>query len=101
MALVSCPDCSREISDAAPACVGCGRPMAVRESRGRQVEVRNPVATGAKIGAGIFVVLPLLLLALLVGGVFASIVPQVFVAYATIIGGLGLVVHLLVRAGRI
>jgi hypothetical protein len=26
MALVRCPDCGREISDAAPACVGCGRP---------------------------------------------------------------------------
>ncbi len=26
MALLSCPDCSREISDAAPACVHCGRP---------------------------------------------------------------------------
>lgn len=27
MAVVNCPDCGREISDAAPACVGCGRPM--------------------------------------------------------------------------
>lgn len=27
MALVTCPDCGREISDAAPACIGCGRPM--------------------------------------------------------------------------
>jgi hypothetical protein len=27
VALVNCPDCDREISDAAPACVGCGRPM--------------------------------------------------------------------------
>jgi hypothetical protein len=27
MALVQCPDCDRMISDAAPACVGCGRPM--------------------------------------------------------------------------
>jgi hypothetical protein len=28
MALVKCPDCGREVSDAAPACVGCGRPLA-------------------------------------------------------------------------
>jgi len=28
MALVKCPDCAREISDAAPTCVGCGRPNA-------------------------------------------------------------------------
>src|SRR5258708_26588004 len=31
MALVTCPDCAREISDAAPSCPGCGRPM--HESR--------------------------------------------------------------------
>ena len=28
MALVKCPDCGRDVSDQAPACVGCGRPMA-------------------------------------------------------------------------
>ena len=28
MALVKCPDCGRDISDLAPACVNCGRPMA-------------------------------------------------------------------------
>lgn len=28
MALVTCPDCSKQVSDAAPACPGCGRPMA-------------------------------------------------------------------------
>jgi hypothetical protein len=27
MPLVVCPDCYRQISDAAPTCVGCGRPM--------------------------------------------------------------------------
>jgi hypothetical protein len=27
MALVRCPDCGRDISDAASACIGCGRPM--------------------------------------------------------------------------
>lgn len=29
MALTKCPDCSREISDQAPQCIGCGRPMSV------------------------------------------------------------------------
>src|SRR5262245_40765933 len=27
MALVKCPDCGRDISDAANSCIGCGRPM--------------------------------------------------------------------------
>lgn len=28
MALVTCPDCNKDVSDAAPACPNCGRPMA-------------------------------------------------------------------------
>ena len=27
MPLITCPDCGREVSDAASACIGCGRPM--------------------------------------------------------------------------
>jgi hypothetical protein len=27
MALITCPDCQREVSDAAPACIYCGRPL--------------------------------------------------------------------------
>lgn len=26
MALITCPDCQKEVSDAAPACPSCGRP---------------------------------------------------------------------------
>lgn len=29
MALITCPDCERSISDAAPTCPGCGRAMRV------------------------------------------------------------------------
>lgn len=32
MPLITCPDCQREISDSAPACPGCGRPMALTAS---------------------------------------------------------------------
>jgi hypothetical protein len=28
VALVKCPDCGRDVSDQAPACIGCGRPSA-------------------------------------------------------------------------
>lgn len=27
MALVTCPDCGRDVSSEAPTCIGCGRPM--------------------------------------------------------------------------
>ena len=32
MALVKCPDCGREVSDQAPSCPNCGRPMAARRA---------------------------------------------------------------------
>ena len=28
MALITCPDCGKQVSDTAPACPGCGRPFA-------------------------------------------------------------------------
>jgi hypothetical protein len=33
LALITCPDCGREISDLAPACPNCGRPIAAAGSR--------------------------------------------------------------------
>src|SRR5262249_40276114 len=32
-ALISCPDCGREISDSAPSCPECGRPVKITESK--------------------------------------------------------------------
>lgn len=29
MALIKCPDCGKEISDTAPTCIGCGKPMQI------------------------------------------------------------------------
>lgn len=46
MALVSCPDCTAEISDQAPACVRCGRPMAVAAT-----DVESPPAPGGTTNA--------------------------------------------------
>lgn len=31
MALIECPECGREVSDKAPACPGCGAPIAAQE----------------------------------------------------------------------
>jgi DNA-directed RNA polymerase subunit RPC12/RpoP len=36
VALIQCPDCGREVSDQAPACVGCGRPLAARRDLSEQ-----------------------------------------------------------------
>ena len=34
MPLITCPDCNQSISDQAPACIHCGRPMVLRTSSG-------------------------------------------------------------------
>jgi hypothetical protein len=66
MALVTCPDCRREVSDAAPACPGCGRPAgrpdlgpSPREGASESVQeavsvgpAPRPRAVAAMIGAG-------------------------------------------------
>ena len=37
MALISCKDCGHKVSDRAPTCPQCGRPIAPREEREPQV----------------------------------------------------------------
>ena len=37
MSLINCPDCNKEVSSNAPACVGCGAPLANQESKGSGV----------------------------------------------------------------
>src|SRR5678815_707741 len=32
VALITCPDCQKEISDRAPACIHCGRPLEEKDS---------------------------------------------------------------------
>jgi len=54
MALVICPDCSSQVSDAAPACPRCGRPIAGSDNR-RTSSERDAVAspdTSRKLGLG-------------------------------------------------
>ena len=49
MGLIKCVDCGTEVSDAAPACVKCGRPVASRNtetSRGTSGMVGAAVGTG-------------------------------------------------------
>ena len=41
MALINCPDCRKPVSDAAPACLDCGRPIA-----GPKHEIQTIEATG-------------------------------------------------------
>ena len=47
MGLLTCPDCGAQVSDAAPACVKCGRPI------GKPAAAPVIVATGGNAGAAI------------------------------------------------
>lgn len=50
MPLIQCPDCSREVSDQAPACPSCGRPIAVQ-----RVELNSePIRVAPTKGEGCF-----------------------------------------------
>jgi len=74
MALIQCYECSREISDKAPVCPHCGAPSIsqakvqdVKEQFATQpakseVRAKSGVMDGVKIGCGMFIVLPLLIL---------------------------------------
>lgn len=55
MGLITCPDCSKEVSDRAPACPHCGAPLAETPDSGRPVNVvvkDGTFAAGAEAGRG-------------------------------------------------
>lgn len=41
MALITCPDCGKQVSDQATSCIGCGRPL-------RAAPAKQPTAGSAK-----------------------------------------------------
>lgn len=53
MALTTCPDCGREVSQAAKACPGCGRPVTVAvqtiEQTGKDWKVAQAVGAGGML----------------------------------------------------
>lgn len=60
MGLMNCPDCRREISTQAPTCPNCGRAFAT--SRRSDVRASSGVMDGVRLGCGMFIVLPILIL---------------------------------------
>ena len=58
MPLVTCPDCGKEVSDAASACIGCGRPMepapAPLEQSEQQASSSTPAWECPNCGGGEF-----------------------------------------------
>lgn len=62
MALIKCPDCGKEVSDASATCVGCGRPIG-KAKRSRKGEATLSVLLGIGscwlwIGAHTYLIFP-------------------------------------------
>lgn len=61
MALINCPDCGTEVSDAAPACPKCGRPIAPptpqTHARGRGERNRSPATFTITVSSFVLIVL--------------------------------------------
>lgn len=58
MPIIACPDCRKEISDAAPSCPGCGRPIAKAANQSHNLNMQTYIATHSKSQlAGIFLTL--------------------------------------------
>jgi hypothetical protein len=55
VALIQCPDCSKDVSDIAPSCPNCGRPISAQGSRqvsaAQEVKKTSPLATGCLVVA--------------------------------------------------
>ena len=65
MALVTCPDCGKSVSDTAPTCVSCGRPMTSNTGHAQDVVTIQQTGKDIKLAqlfAGIAIVVGLVLL---------------------------------------
>ena len=85
MALMKCPECGREVSDQAPACPGCGYPIAAplpaRDRNGDRVtDVTNTVGKVAGIWLA---TLAVPWVARLIVGVVAMLALFGFLAYSS------------------
>jgi TM2 domain-containing membrane protein YozV len=55
MALISCPECSHQVSDAATSCPACGHPIANRSSAPQTVVIQKPPRS-----RGVYIILGIL-----------------------------------------
>ena len=102
MALVKCPDCAKEISDKAAACIGCGCPVnqaystPLTTAPDSPIKKENTVAVALKILAAIALIIGFLLTIMEIHNTPAFHTPNLAVAIGHSIVGLIVAVILFV-----
>ena len=76
MSLIQCPDCNKDVSDAAPACPNCGRPIAAPQpAQPVRVMTADDSALTRNRGCGDLIIFaPLIILAIIAVFVIGSII---------------------------
>ena len=74
MALIKCPDCGKEVSDVAPACPNCGRPIAQQQNKRSFRKTQTIQMTAKRFKVAKLVGLFLLLLGFFV---YSNILPEI------------------------
>lgn len=86
MALIPCPECKREVSDKAPACPGCGHPIAMAAVPGgglRGDHVADMTKTAGKVAGLWLAVGAVPWIARLIFGIVAVLALFGFLAYSS------------------
>lgn len=65
MALIKCPECGKEISDQAPACIHCGFPL---KKQAEEAQILEPILSRKKVNALVPIIVYILFDVLLGGG---------------------------------
>ena len=70
MALINCPECSKEISDSAPSCPSCGAPIAsAKETQAAGAQLPTTQLTSKKLKTH----MAISILAVIIGGVWLMV----------------------------
>lgn len=70
MALISCPDCGKEVSEQAPACPNCGRPMG-NENNWQRTTEGGKFLDPAENGRGCLRVVLIVFVLIIIGYIFS------------------------------
>jgi uncharacterized membrane protein YvbJ len=71
VALIPCPDCGKEVSDSAPSCPGCGRPIATGKISDAEISGKGEGIFMKSLNCGCYIVIFVILVVVFVAIIFA------------------------------